>query len=90
MSEKKAAAKAQEAEQTAPEKKEPEDPAKKTGRGRTPKTDKPAKEAPPEKESKAEKTAKAPKAAAWKTASRLSESSSHQPPYLRRISAERN
>lgn len=63
VSEKKAAAKAQEAEQTAPEKKEPEDPAKKTGRGRTPKTDKPAKEAPPEKESKAEKTAKAPKAA---------------------------
>ena len=63
VSEKKAAAKTQEAEQTAPEKKEPEAPAKKTGRGRTPKTDKPAKEAPPEKAPKAEKTAKAPKAA---------------------------
>lgn len=63
VSEKKAAAKAQEAEQPAPEKKEPEAPAKKTGRGRTPKTDKPAKEAPPEKATKAEKTAKAPKAA---------------------------
>lgn len=36
---------------------------KKTGRGRTPKTDKPAKEAPPEKAPKAEKTAKAPKTA---------------------------
>jgi len=63
VSEKKAAEKAQEAEQNAPEKKEPETPAKKTGRGRTPKTDKPAKEAPPEKAPKAEKTAKAPKAA---------------------------
>lgn len=63
ISEKKAAAKVQEAEQPTPEKKEPEAPAKKTGRGRTPKTDKPAKEAPPEKAPKAEKTAKAPKAA---------------------------
>ena len=63
ISEKKAAAKTQEAEQPAPEKKEPEAPAKKTGRSRTPKTDKPAKEAPPEKAPKAEKTAKAPKAA---------------------------
>lgn len=63
ISEKKAAAKVQEAEQTTPEKKEQEAPAKKTGRGRTPKTDKPAKEAPPEKTPKAEKTAKAPKVA---------------------------
>lgn len=63
ISEKKAAAKVQEVEQTSPEKKEPEAPAKKTGRGRTPKTDKPTKEAPPEKAPKDEKTAKAPKAA---------------------------
>ena len=58
VSEKKAAAKAQEAEQAAPDKPEQEAPAKKTGRGRPPKADKPAKEPKPEKAPKAEKTAK--------------------------------
>lgn len=63
ISEKKAA-KAQEAEQPAPDKKEQEVPAKKTGRGgRPPKADKADKEPKPEKTPKAEKTAKAPKAA---------------------------
>lgn len=63
VSEKKAAAKAQEAGQPAPDKPEQEAPAKKTGRGRPPKTDKPAKEPKPEKAPKAEKMVKAPKPA---------------------------
>ncbi len=62
VSEKKAAAR--EAEQTTPDKQEPEAPAKK--RGRPPKADKPDKEPTPEKAPKAEKAAKPPKAAAKK------------------------
>ena len=61
VSEKKAAAKEQEAKQAAPDKAEPEAPAKKTGRGRLPKPDRPTKEPKPEKAPKAEKAAKAPK-----------------------------
>ena len=65
ISEKKAA-KAQEAEQPAPDKKEQEAPVKQARRGRPPKADKadkPDKEPKPEKAPKAEKTAKAPKSA---------------------------
>ena len=65
ISEKKAA-KAQEAEQPAPDKKEQEAPAKQARRGRPPKADKadkPDKEPKPEQASKAEKSAKAPKSA---------------------------
>ena len=63
ISEKKAA-KAQEAEQPAPDKKEQETPAKKTGRcGRPPKADKADKKPKSEKTPKAEKSAKAPKSA---------------------------
>ena len=65
ISEKKAA-KAQEAEQPAPDKKEQEAPVKQARRGRPPKADKADKldkEPKPEKAPKAEKTAKAPKSA---------------------------
>ena len=65
ISEKKAA-KAQEAEQPAPDKKEQEAPVKQARRGRPPKADKadkPDKEPKPEKAPKAEKSAKAPKSA---------------------------
>ena len=59
----KKAAKVQEAEQPAPDERKQEAPAKKTGRGRTPKTDKSAKEPKPEKAPKAPKATKAPKSA---------------------------
>ena len=63
ISEKKAA-KAQEAEQPAPDKQEQAAPEKKTGRGgRPPKADKADKEPKPDKTAKAEKSAKAPKSA---------------------------
>ena len=84
ISEKKAA-KAQEAEQPAPDKKEQEapDPEKKTGRkGRPPKADKadkPDKEPKPEKAPKPEKSAKAPKSAG-KQAPAKEEAPAPEPP----------
>ena len=81
ISEKKAA-KAQEAEQPAPDKKEQEAPApeKKTGRkGRPPKADKAEKEPKPEKAPKPEKTAKAPKSAG-KQAPAKEEAPAPEPP----------
>ena len=78
ISEKKAA-KAQEAEQPAPDKKEQEAPAKQARRGRPPKTDKADKEPKPEKVPKAEKSAKAPKSAG-KPAPAKKEAPAPEPP----------
>jgi len=81
ISEKKAA-KAQEAEQPAPDKKEQEAPAKQARRGRPPKADKadkPDKEPKPEQASKAEKSAKTPKSAG-KQAPAKEEAPAPEPP----------
>ena len=61
------------------EKKEPEAPAKKTGRGRTQKTDKSA-EAPPDKASKAEKAVKTPKTAKKPTPAKEAAPPPEKPP----------
>ena len=81
ISEKKAA-KAQEAEQPAPDKKEQEAPVKQARRGRPPKADKadkPDKEPKPEKAPKAEKSVKAPKSAG-KQAPAKEEAPAPEPP----------